>query len=57
MLNRKKIDIIIVSTVTPDMFFLQRMSVQDKSVLKMPGIYLIAACSGFLFALRTALHL
>ncbi|MBK7979741.1 MAG: ketoacyl-ACP synthase III [Ignavibacteriae bacterium] len=60
LLNSKKlspeeIDVIIVATVTPDMFFpATACLVQDKIGAKNAwGFDLSAACSGFLFALQT----
>ena len=54
-LNAEEIDVIIVATVTPDMFFpATACLVQDNIGAKNAwGFDLSAACSGFLFALRT----
>lgn len=54
-LNPQEIDAIIVSTVTPDMFFpATACLVQDNIGAKNAwGFDLSAACSGFLFGLRT----
>lgn len=54
-LDPNEIDCIIVSTVTPDMFFPSTAClVQDNIGAKNAwGFDLIAACSGFLFALQT----
>ncbi|MGK9475985.1 beta-ketoacyl-ACP synthase III [Melioribacter sp. OK-6-Me] len=54
-LNPEEIDVIIIATVTPDMFFpATACLVQDKIGAKNAwGFDLSAACSGFLFALQT----
>ncbi|MGD9152176.1 MAG: beta-ketoacyl-ACP synthase III [Gammaproteobacteria bacterium] len=54
-LKPEEIDVIIVATVTPDMFFPSTAClVQDKVGAKNAwGFDLSAACSGFLFALQT----
>ncbi|MBI1933940.1 MAG: ketoacyl-ACP synthase III [Ignavibacteriales bacterium] len=54
-LSPEEIDVIIVATVTPDMFFpATACLVQDKIGAKNAwGFDLSAACSGFLFALQT----
>lgn len=58
-IDRNEIEVIIVATVTPDMFFpATACLVQEKS--NMPnawGFDLSAACSGFLFALQTGTSL
>lgn len=58
-INPMEIDAIIVATVTPDMFFpATACIVQDKVGAKNAwGFDLSAACSGFLFALRTGASL
>ncbi len=55
-IKAKDIDVIIVATVTPDMFFpATACLVQEKIGAKNAwGFDLSAACSGFLFALQTA---
>ena len=55
----KEIDVIIVATVTPDMFFpATACLVQEKiGATKAWGFDLSAACSGFLFALQTGASL
>jgi len=55
-LKPEEIDIIIVATITPDMFFPSTAClVQEKIGAKNAwGFDLSAACSGFLFALQTA---
>ncbi|MCF8379260.1 MAG: ketoacyl-ACP synthase III [Bacteroidales bacterium] len=54
--NPKDIDLIIVATVTPDMFFPSTANlIASKAGLKKSwGFDLAAACSGFLFGLETA---
>ncbi len=54
-MSAEEIDVIIVATVTPDMFFpATACLVQDKIGAKNAwGFDLSAACSGFLFALQT----
>ncbi len=54
-INPEEIDVIIVATVTPDMFFpATACIVQEKiGATKAWGFDLSAACSGFLFALQT----
>lgn len=54
-MSAEEIDVIIVATVTPDMFFpATACLVQDKIGAKNAwGFDLSAACSGFLFALKT----
>ncbi|MCB0751290.1 MAG: ketoacyl-ACP synthase III [Ignavibacteriae bacterium] len=54
-INPEEIDVIIVATVTPDMFFpATACLVQEKIGAKNAwGFDLSAACSGFLFALQT----
>ncbi|MCB9205793.1 MAG: ketoacyl-ACP synthase III [Ignavibacteriales bacterium] len=54
-INPEEIDVIIVATVTPDMFFpATACLVQEKIGAKNAwGFDLSAACSGFLFALKT----
>jgi len=54
-LSAEEIDVIIVATVTPDMFFpATACLVQNKiGAVKAWGFDLSAACSGFLFALKT----
>ncbi len=54
-MSAEEIDVIIVATVTPDMFFPSTAClVQDKIGAKNAwGFDLSAACSGFLFALQT----
>ena len=54
-LNREEIDVIIVATVTPDMFFpATACLVQDNIGAKNAwGFDMNAACSSFLFALQT----
>ncbi len=54
-LNPEEIDVIIIATVTPDMFFpATACLVQEKIGAKNAwGFDLSAACSGFLFALQT----
>lgn len=58
-INRDEIDVIIVATVTPDMFFpATACLVQEKLGCKNAwGFDLSAACSGFLFALQTGASL
>ncbi|MEG8947342.1 beta-ketoacyl-ACP synthase III [Rosettibacter firmus] len=55
-LNPEEIDLIIVATITPDMFFPSTAClIQEKIGAKNAwGFDLSAACSGFLFALQTA---
>lgn len=55
-LNPEEIDVIIVATITPDMFFPSTAClIQEKIGAKNAwGFDLSAACSGFLFALQTA---
>ncbi len=57
--NPNEIDVIIVATVTPDMFFpATACLVQEKiGATKAWGFDLSAACSGFLFALQTGASL
>src|SRR5690606_41372732 len=54
-INPEEIDVIIVATVTPDMFFpATACIVQEKIGAKNAwGFDLSAACSGFLFAFQT----
>lgn len=58
-MSPEEIDVIIVATVTPDMFFpATACLVQDKIGAKNAwGFDLSAACSGFLFALQTGASL
>ncbi len=58
-IDRSEIDVIIVATVTPDMFFpATACLVQDKiGANNAWGFDLSAACSGFLFALQTGASL
>lgn len=58
-ISAEEIDVIIVATVTPDMFFpATACLVQDNIGAKNAwGFDLSAACSGFLFALRTGASL
>lgn len=58
-MTAEEIDVIIVATVTPDMFFpATACLVQDKIGAKNAwGFDLSAACSGFLFALQTGASL
>lgn len=58
-INPEEIDVIIVSTVTPDMFFpATACLVQEKIGAKNAwGFDLSAACSGFLFAFQTGCSL
>lgn len=58
-MSAEEIDVIIVATVTPDMFFpATACLVQDKIGAKNAwGFDLSAACSGFLFALKTGASL
>lgn len=58
-MSAEEIDVIIVATVTPDMFFpATACLVQDKIGAKNAwGFDLSAACSGFLFAFQTACSL
>jgi 3-oxoacyl-[acyl-carrier-protein] synthase III len=58
-INPEEIDVIIVSTVTPDMFFpATAVLVQDNIGAKNAwGFDLSAACSGFLFAFQTGCSL
>ena len=58
-MSAEEIDVIIVATVTPDMFFPSTAClVQDKIGAKNAwGFDLSAACSGFLFALQTGASL
>ena len=58
-ISPEEIDVIIVATVTPDMFFPSTAClVQDKIGAKNAwGFDLSAACSGFLFALQTGASL
>lgn len=58
-INRDEIDVIIVATVTPDMFFpATACLVQDKIGAKNAwGFDLSAACSGFLFAFQVGCSL
>ncbi len=58
-ISPEEIDVIIVATVTPDMFFPSTAClVQEKIGAKNAwGFDLSAACSGFLFALRTGASL
>ncbi|OGV24284.1 MAG: 3-oxoacyl-ACP synthase [Ignavibacteria bacterium RIFOXYA2_FULL_37_17] len=58
-INPEEIDVIIVATVTPDMFFpATACLVQEKiGATKAWGFDLSAACSGFLFALQTGASL
>lgn len=53
-----EIDVIIVATVTPDMFFPSTASLVQASLgaTKAWGFDLSAACSGFVFALATGAH-
>ena len=54
----KDIDLIIVTTVTPDMFFPSTACLVQKNLgcEKAGGFDLIAACSGFVFGMSTAAH-
>lgn len=58
-LDPKEIDVIIVATVTPDMFFPPTACLVQHNVgaINAWGFDLSAACSGFLFALRNAASL
>jgi len=58
-IDASEIDAILVCTVTPDMFFPSTAClVQDRIGAKGAwGFDLIAACSGFLYGLTTAVHL
>ncbi len=58
-ISASEIDVIIVATVTPDMFFpATACIIQDKiKATKAWGFDLSAACSGFLFALTTGAKL
>lgn len=53
--NPKEIDLLITATVTPDMFFPSTSNlISQKAGLKKAWTFdLVAACSGFLFALET----
>ncbi len=53
-----ELDLIIVATVTPDMFFPSTACVVQKKIgaKNAVGFDISAACSGFLFALQTARH-
>jgi len=54
-LTAKDIDLIIVATVTPDMFFPSTAClVQEKLGATCPAFDLSAACSGFIYSLATA---
>lgn len=58
-INRQEIDVVIVATVTPDMFFPATATIVQHK-LGLPnawGFDLSAACSGFLFALQTGASL
>ncbi len=57
--NKDEIDVLIIATVTPDMFFPATATiVQHKLGLKnVWGFDLSAACSGFLFALQSGVSL
>lgn len=52
------LDLIIVATVTPDMFFPSTACFVQKKIgaINAVGFDISAACSGFLFALQTARH-
>lgn len=58
-LNPEEIDVIIVATVTPDMFFPATACIVQQNIgaKNAWGFDLSAACSGFLFALRTGASL
>lgn len=58
-INAEDIDVIIVATITPDMFFpATACLIQEKiGAKKAWGFDLSAACSGFLFAFQTACSL
>jgi len=58
-LNPEDIDVIIVATVTPDMFFPATACIVQNNIgaKNAWGFDLSAACSGFLFALRTGASL
>lgn len=54
-LTAKDIDLIIVATITPDMFFPSTAClVQEKLGATCPAFDLSAACSGFIYSLATA---
>ena len=55
-LNPQDIDVIIVATITPDMFFPSCACLIQKELgaINSWGVDLSAACSGFVFALETA---
>jgi 3-oxoacyl-[acyl-carrier-protein] synthase-3 len=58
-INRQEIDVVIVATVTPDMFFPATATIVQHK-LGLPNVWgfdLSAACSGFLFALQTGASL
>ena len=58
-INPEEIDVIIVATVTPDMFFPATACLVQNNIgaKKAWGFDLSAACSGFLFALQTGASL
>jgi 3-oxoacyl-[acyl-carrier-protein] synthase-3 len=58
-INPEEIEVIIVATVTPDMFFPSNACIVQKKVgaINAWGFDLSAACSGFLFALETGVRL
>ena len=54
-IDRKKIDLLVLATFTPDMSFPSTAClVQDRLQLNCPAIELQAACAGFMYALVTA---
>lgn len=58
-INKDEIDVVIVATVTPDMFFPATATIVQHK-LGLPNVWgfdLSAACSGFLFALQTGASL
>lgn len=57
-INPEDLDLIIVATVTPDMFFPSTACFVQKKIgaVNAVGFDISAACSGFLFALQTARH-
>lgn len=57
-LKAEELDLIIVATVTPDMFFPSTACIVQKKIGATEAVAfdISAACSGFLYALRTARH-
>ncbi len=58
-INPEEIDVIIVATITPDMFFPSTACLVQKNIgaVNTWGFDLSAACSGFLFSLQTGASL